>query len=225
MEHTDKNAGNADQEVKVLARTLSRTIDGLQTFRCRWFCFTAGIVFCAVAVILFAMAIYRPATKETAEKYLIQQDSGSADELKELGRAIERLEQEILSLRRELNDTVVSKETPAGKINDTDREKPDVLTKAEKSSRVYIHYGAPEKKARAFALRSYLLDRGYNVEEPELIHGFYGEIRYFHEEDCTAAAELLREAEAFLKGSGDLKLRNLSNVYRQAPARQMEIWM
>lgn len=231
MEKKSSGTTFSEQEIAILGRTLSHTIERLQRRRGHQWVFL--IIGLAVGVVLSLMYGYfgvnRSRQPKVVERFVIPKYEPVLEELRRVQEKLDKLESDIAAIKDAPKEKKARPVVPPAVSQESD---PASEQKALDLSRyrVCIHYGNPDDRRSAQRLRQDLRDKGYRVDAAAPVSLQENEVRYFHPEDRDAAEKLKAHVDAFMEvlnrdGYMELKVRDLSKLYPGASEKLFELWL
>ena len=230
----------SQQEISVLSKALSKSVEMSSRNRYLWIALLAGFLIGAgVAAAIFMLAGSQQ--HETAsDEILLKRSRETLRTVIQIQSQVDRVINDVQTIRKSTESERAEQETPT--VSETvennapqdPKQSHGTIAKTGNDTielsrfTVYIHYNGKKQTINKFA--SFLRARGYTVPAIELVSDRRRDIRYFHEEDREGAGYLRRDLLDFLKGTTgihDIQMQSmdLSRVYPGASKGSLELWI
>ena len=232
----------SQQEVSVLSKALSKSVEMSLRNRYIWTALLAGfIVGAAVAVAVFMLAGSQQ-QKTAHDEILLKRSRETLQTVIQLQSQVDRLigDRRTIPMSTESERTAPETQTASEALENNgprdlkDKDKAVVETGNDGIDlgrfTVYIHFSGKIQKQTMNRLAAFLRTKGYTVPETERVTNRRRDVRYFHKEDREGAEYLLRDTQDFMKttpGIHDIHLDSidLSRVYPEASKGALELWI
>lgn len=240
MKEEPTKLDGSQQEISVLSKALSKSVEISLRNRYLWIALLAGLLIGAgVAATIFMLAGSQQ--HETAsDEILLKRSRETLQSVIQIQSQVDRLIDEIQSTKKNektgLPEAETSTVSNVAEQSASQYSKQSDITIAEAVTdnidlsrfTVYIHYNGKKQEMKKFA--AFLRGKGYTVPAIERVADKRRDIRYFHKKDREGAGYLLIDLQNFLKdtvGINDITMESmdLSRVYPKASKGSLELWI